>query len=172
MQVRAIVLPTTLTMPSTVPPLRWTSSTADRVSNVSPDWLTAKYSVSFFDDRVSVTEFGRGFGVTRNTRQLLDHTRPDHARDVCRAAAENLDPAHAQLVVGFEVQAVEPRRCETVIQPAAQYAFDDAGLLVDFLQCEVLVVGFVELLQRRVDRGGLLVRGDCVQRGHLEAAAG
>ncbi|MFO1158995.1 MAG: hypothetical protein U1E60_09160 [Reyranellaceae bacterium] len=38
---RAIVLPTTLTMPSTRPPLRLISCTAASVSNVSPDWLTA-----------------------------------------------------------------------------------------------------------------------------------
>jgi hypothetical protein len=38
---RAIVLPGVLTMPITVPPLRWISWTAARVSIVSPDWLTA-----------------------------------------------------------------------------------------------------------------------------------
>ena len=45
--VRAMLLPTTLTMPSTRPPLRCTSCTAASVSAVSPDWLTAMYRQSF-----------------------------------------------------------------------------------------------------------------------------
>ena len=43
---RAIALPTTLTAPMTWPPLRRSSWTAISVSSVSPDWLTATYSVS------------------------------------------------------------------------------------------------------------------------------
>ena len=43
---RAIAEPTTLTSPTTRPPLRRISWTASRVSMVSPDWLTATYSVS------------------------------------------------------------------------------------------------------------------------------
>ena len=43
---RAIVEPTTLTSPMIWPPLRLTSRTANAVSAVSPDWLTATYSVS------------------------------------------------------------------------------------------------------------------------------
>lgn len=40
-QARAIAEPTTFTSPMTRPPLRLTSSTANAVSTVSPDWLTA-----------------------------------------------------------------------------------------------------------------------------------
>ena len=43
---RPIALPTTLTAPMTCPPLRRSSCTAISVSSVSPDWLTATYSVS------------------------------------------------------------------------------------------------------------------------------
>ena len=43
---RAIALPTTLTAPSTWPPLRFSSCTAISVSSVSPDWLIATYRVS------------------------------------------------------------------------------------------------------------------------------
>ena len=38
---RAIVEPTTFTIPITRPPLRCSSCTAASVSMVSPDWLTA-----------------------------------------------------------------------------------------------------------------------------------
>ena len=38
---RAIAEPMTFTHPTTRPPLRCSSSTAARVSMVSPDWLTA-----------------------------------------------------------------------------------------------------------------------------------
>ena len=41
-----MVLPGALTTPMTSPPLRLTSRMAARVSKVSPDWLTATYSVS------------------------------------------------------------------------------------------------------------------------------
>src|ERR1700691_1684309 len=41
-----MVEPTTLTSPTICPPLRLTSCTANAVSAVSPDWLTATYSVS------------------------------------------------------------------------------------------------------------------------------
>ena len=83
---RAIVEPTTFTMPSVRAPRRFASRIAASVSAVSPDCEITMHSVRLVDDRVAVAELRRVLDLDRDARELLDHVLADQRRVPARAA--------------------------------------------------------------------------------------
>ena len=100
---------------------------------VSPDWLTATYSVSGSIDRVAVAELRGRLGVGRDPGELLDQLGAHLADVVGRAAAEDLDPADRARLAGVHVQAAEVGGAEPLVEPAAQHPLDRVRLLEDLL---------------------------------------
>ena len=101
------------------------------------------------DDGVAVAELGGGLGVGRDAGQLLDH-RGAHLADVVgRSAAQDLDPPEAAQLARAEVEAVQPRGAEPVIEPAVQHPLDGGRLLEDLLVHVVLVAVGVGVQRRR-----------------------
>src|SRR5215472_10844958 len=104
------------------------------------------------DDRVAVAEFGSGFGMRRQARQLLDQVRADSPGNVGRAAAENLDAPDVKKLVRGELDAPQMCGLKPWLEPPAQGARDRLGLLGDLLPHKMRELALVEGLAGPGDR--------------------
>ncbi len=105
------------------------------------------------DDRVPVAELRRRLRVRRDARQLLDHRRADLPHVVGRPAAQDLHPPEAAQLARGQVQPVQPRRAEPLVQPAPQHPLDGRRLLQDLLVHVVPVAVGVRVEDVQVDAG-------------------
>ncbi len=98
--------------------------------------------------RITVAELGRGLGARGDPRELLDHLRAHAARDVRRAAAEDLHAPHLEQLARAAV--TRPPRCavwKPLLEAPAQGAANRVRLLGDLLTHEVRMVALVDRLR-------------------------
>ena len=85
------------------------------------------------DHGVAVAKLGRRLRVRRYARELLDELRAHHARDVRRAAAQDLHAPNLEQLARRILEAAEARRLEARLEAAAERAADRIRLLGHFL---------------------------------------
>ena len=80
-----------------------------------------------------------------NARVLLDQITSDERRVPRRAASEKMHARDGARVGFIQARLIEIHLVRVHVQTAHQRVFDDARLLVDFFQHEMLVAGFLGL---------------------------
>src|SRR5215468_5669685 len=105
---RAIVLPTTLTIPSTRPPCRLTGLADGNVQHLG------------LDDGIAIAELRRRLRVGGDPRERFDHVRAGDAGVVGRAAAEDLHAPDGEQIARRQVEAAQVRRAELRIEASLE----------------------------------------------------
>ncbi len=156
---RAIVLPTTLTIPEHAAALALDllhrGQRVERLAGLADGDVQRVV----LDDGIAVAKLGRRLRVRRYARELLDELRAHQSREVRRAAAQDLHAPNLEQLARRVLERAEVRRLKTRLEAAAERAADRVRLLGHFLAHEVRMLAFVEGFSGPIDRERRLLRG-------------
>ena len=137
--------PTTLQMARVLEPLAISSCWAAMVSAVSPDWVMRRPRSGRVGDGVAVAVFGGVVDVDGEAGEAFDHELAGEPGVPTGAAGGDGDAGGGAEVVVGEAHVAEVDFAGVEGDAAEGGVADGAGLLVDFLEHEVLVAGFFGL---------------------------
>jgi hypothetical protein len=133
-----MALSSTLATARTRAPCSLAALTAAMVSLVSPDWLTAM-TRSSGRRRLAVADLAGQLDDGGDARELLDPVAAGHGRVGAGAARHEVDAPEAAGRLLGDADLVGDDVAGSQVDAAAERVLDDAGLLVDLFEHEVLV---------------------------------